>query len=51
VPTKFLNEHLKKIHHIGEILSLYLSANPDTLFIEERGKGNLDFSKFVVKNI
>ena len=49
VPTKFINEHLENFHRIGEIISLYLSANPDTLFVEERGEGKLDFSEFVVK--
>jgi len=49
VPTKFLNEHLKKFHRIKENISLYLSAHPDTLFIEERGEGRLDFSKFIVQ--
>jgi len=49
MPIKFLNEHLEKFHRMGEIISLYLSANPDTLFIEERGEGRLDFSKFLVE--
>jgi hypothetical protein len=48
VPTKFLKEHLKKFHTIKELISLYLSTNPKELFIEIRGAGNLDFSKFLV---
>jgi hypothetical protein len=48
VPTKYLNEHLDKFHRNKEKISLYLSANPDKLFIEERGIGRLDFGKFLV---
>lgn len=50
VPTKYLNEHLEKFHRIGENISLYLSANPDSLFIEERGEGKLDFSNFLINS-
>ena len=39
VPTKFLQEHLEKFHRVADKISIYLSANPNTLFIEERGKG------------
>ncbi len=49
VPTKFLNEQLEKFHRIGEIISLYLSAEPTTLFVEERGVGRLDFNKFLIQ--
>jgi uncharacterized protein YkuJ len=48
VPVTYLNEHLDKIHRIGEKIDLYLSANPDSLFVEERGKGRLNFSQFVI---
>ena len=48
VPTNYLNEHLKKFHRINEIISIYLSAEPGKLFIEERGKGSLDFSSFLL---
>lgn len=48
VPRSFLHENLDKFHTIGNIISLYLSTDPKTLFIEERGKGNLDFRKFLV---
>jgi len=48
VPTKFLIEHLKKFHTLGEQISLYLSADPETLFLEERGEGTLNFSVFLV---
>ncbi len=49
VPTKFLNEHLEKFHRIGEMISLYLSAEPITLFVEERGAGRLEFNKFLIQ--
>lgn len=48
VPTKFLQEHLGKFHRLEGKISLYLSADPKRLFIEERGKGSLDFSIFLV---
>ena len=47
VPTKFLQGHLDKFHRIGEKIDIYLSARPENLFIELRGIGKLDFSKFV----
>src|SRR4051794_27988643 len=50
VPTTFLNENIEKFDKIGEKISLYLSANPASLFIEERGQGRLDFSSFLVVN-
>ncbi len=47
IPTAYFHEHLKNFHRTGEKISIYLSANPDTLFIEERGEGRLDFSRFL----
>jgi len=49
VPTNYLNENLEKFHRVGEIISLYLSAESHNLFREIRGTGNLDFSKFLVQ--
>lgn len=49
VPSKYLNEHLEKFHRIEEKISLYLSANPNTLFVEERGKGRLRFGEFLIQ--
>jgi len=48
VPTKFMNEHLKKFDFIENKISLYLSANPNRLFIEERGTGRIEFSDFLI---
>jgi len=50
VPTKYLHNHLNKFHRIKEMIDLYLSANPHSLFIEERGEGRLDFSRFLIIN-
>lgn len=49
VPARFLHENLDKFHFVGDKISLYLSTHPQTLFVEERGKGNLDFQQFWVK--
>jgi hypothetical protein len=49
VPTSFMNEHLKKFDFIGDKISLYLSANPNTLFVEERGEGKLKFNNFLIE--
>lgn len=48
VPTKFFREHLNKFHSIKGKIDLYLSTDPKRLFVEERGKGNLDFKSFLV---
>ena len=48
VPTKFLREHIEKFHTIKGQISLYLSTEPERLFIEERGEGNLNFQNFLV---
>jgi hypothetical protein len=50
IPTRFFHDHLDKFHRLEEKLSLYLSADPDRLFIEDRGEGNLDFSRFLIPN-
>lgn len=48
VPTAFFRENIRKFHLTNEQISLYLSTEEHKLFIEERGQGNLDFSKFLV---
>lgn len=50
VPTEYLNQHLEKFHRLGEKISLYFSTEPDRLFNELRGTGNLNFEQFVVKD-
>lgn len=48
VPVKFLVDHLDKFDIVQDkMIHLYLSADPDKLFVEERGTGGLDFSKFL----
>lgn len=49
VQASFLNTHIKKFHRLNDKISLYLSAEPSKLFVEERGEGKLDFSQFLVK--
>jgi hypothetical protein len=49
IPTDFLKSNLNKFHKLNDKISLYLSTDPNTLFIEERGEGRLDFKKFLVK--
>ncbi len=49
VPVEYFHEHLDKFDRVNDILHLYLSAEADSLFIEIRGTGKLDFSQFVLK--
>jgi hypothetical protein len=51
VPARFLYEHLDNFHFVGDTISLYFSTHPKTLFVEERGKGNLDFEQFLVNKV
>ncbi len=48
MPVKYFHEHMEKFHKIGGEIDLYLSAEPNTLFMEIRGVGQLNFSKFLV---
>ncbi len=48
VPAKYFHKHINTFDRIKSNIAIYLSANPDTLFVEERGTGRLDFSEFVV---
>ncbi len=48
VSVRFLHEHLKSFHVNGDRMSIYLSAEPDKLFVEERGNGALNFKPFLV---
>jgi hypothetical protein len=48
VPISFLRENVVYFHKVENKLSLYLSAEPQTLFREQRGTGDLDFSVFKV---
>jgi hypothetical protein len=48
VPAAFLREHLADLDRPGDgrAVSLFLSAEPETMFRDERGPGRLDFSIF-----
>jgi hypothetical protein len=48
VPIKFFTEHSEKFHHLNDIISLYLSAEENTMFFELRGTGELKFAKFLI---
>ena len=39
VPSKFLKEHLSKFHFVGDIISLYLSTDPKSMFYRVKGQG------------
>jgi hypothetical protein len=49
VPTQFIRENLVAFHVIKEkIVDFYLSTDPKKIFVEERGRGNLNFKAFLV---
>lgn len=50
VPIVFFREHLRhlKIRKDNGRVSIYLSADPNHMFLEERGTGDINFSGFVV---
>jgi len=50
VPSRFFIEHLSKFHIAEEKISIYLSTDPQKIFIEERGIGSLDFSRYLVNS-
>ncbi len=49
VPVKYFNDHKDSFHKITGKISIYLSADPQSLFMEKRGTAELDFSKFLIK--
>lgn len=52
VPASFFQEQLKNLDvRDGNKISLYLSPKPSNMFVDERGNGRVDFSKFLVSNI
>ena len=48
VPIKYFREQLKKfdVRNDGRV-SIYLSAEPHHMFVEERAKSNVSFSRFL----
>lgn len=48
VPSAFFINHLNYFHFVEDKISFYLSTDPNDMFVELRGKGRLDFSKFLV---
>jgi len=44
----FLLENLHLFHIVEDKISMYLSTEPENVFVEVRGTGNLDFSSFLI---
>ena len=49
VPVQFFLKHLEKFHIVENKISIYLSTRYKRSFVEERGKGNLDFQPFLAE--
>ena len=49
IPASFLRERLAELDTPGDgrMVSLFLSAEPETLFRDERGAGKVEFGEFV----
>jgi hypothetical protein len=49
IPAAFLREHLEALDRPGDgrVVSLFLSAEAATRFVDERGAGRLSFAPFV----
>jgi hypothetical protein len=48
VPTSFLKEQLPKLTlQKSDKVSLFLSAEPHNMFVDQRGRGKVAFSKFL----
>ncbi len=54
IPNKFLNENKTGLYTRNKkdklVYSIYLSALPSDIFIEQRGDGKIDFSSFLINN-
>ncbi len=50
VPGAYLRDHLADLDAVddGRTISLFLSAEPDARFRDERGPGRLEFARFAV---
>jgi hypothetical protein len=50
VPVVFFKKELSKlcVRKDGRLLSLFLSAEPDEMFVEQRGSGRIGFSRFLM---
>lgn len=48
VPAQYLTQHLPELHiRTGQRISLFLSAELDTLFVDQRGTGQMPFRQFL----
>jgi hypothetical protein len=50
VPLKFFRDRLENFHTNSKRISIYLSAQPKKLFVEERGNSNFNFINFLVSD-
>ena len=48
VPITFFEENLDKFDKVNGKIHLYLSADPNNLFVEQRGIGKINFTEFLV---
>ena len=48
VPNHFLKKNLGKFEIQNKRIRLHLGVVKDTLFIDQRGKGNVDFSSYLI---
>jgi hypothetical protein len=47
IPTAFLRKRLADLAVVGDsTISLFLSAEPKSLFVDKRGRGRVDFRQF-----
>lgn len=49
VPATFLREHLDGLALVGNKISLFLSAKPTNLFVDQRGSRAVSFARFLVR--
>ncbi len=48
VPNQFLKKNLEKFEIQKEKIRLHLGAEKDILYIDQRGKGKVEFSSFLI---
>lgn len=46
IPKKYVSANLDKLYVRKELVSIYISAEPEKMFVEQRGAGEVRFEKF-----
>lgn len=46
IPKKYVSDNLDKLYVRKELVSIYISAEPEKMFVEQRGTGEVRFEKF-----